>query len=581
MLFEALFYITLRCLEIGFVMCKLIVSLFLFAATLAVAQPTPPTNLRVGSPPTQFSGDFAGDPQSLKPYRTNLSEAEARHFLTHAAFGGTLEEVNFMLQNGLDSIVNRFVDGPLNADSIRDKDADTGTTYNILKNTWSRTIIDADNPLQERLAVILHDMLAMKYVGFPMEDRWYREYVELMRTHGLGNFRTLMKEIGNNGAMLHWLNGNDNVAGNPDENYAREFWELFTMGETSKYTQDVRLYNDADIVEAARSFTGWYNQGTRFVRKDYTALDGTVYTVGQIISYGTCVNLIAESGDSGLCTYGRNPTFVLSRHDDANKTLWAGTIYEVTGNYNADSMVDVTFDTRPEASEWIGMRLFTGLAHNQPSLALRKQLGKIVRDNNYDLKPVIRRILLSEAMFSDQARNQRIKNSGIFYFGLFRSTPIKFSDNIFTHQISSGSTGYNLSQPNSVNGWTMNKPYTGDEESKYFLGWLTSYGNILSLTARNSESDLTRHDEFLAFLGSGVDLLNAGDVVDRAAKRMDVALSAQERAVAITYYSSTYSGNPRAINPLSDSQLQNKQVSITKLSGLIWMLAQHRDYLMY
>ena len=72
----------------------------------------------------------------------------------------------------------------------------------------------------------------------------------MIHEYAYGNFRIFAREMGKTGAMLSYLNGNLNVAGNPNENYARELMELFTMGESNGYTQQ-------DIVEMARALTGW------------------------------------------------------------------------------------------------------------------------------------------------------------------------------------------------------------------------------------------------------------------------------------------------------------------------------------
>src|SRR5436309_5332500 len=78
----------------------------------------------------------------------------------------------------------------------------------------------------------------------------------LLRRHALGSFRTLLLEISRDPAMLLWLDSNSNVKGKPNENYAREIQELFSLG--------VGNYTEKDIREAARAFTGWHTEGERF-----------------------------------------------------------------------------------------------------------------------------------------------------------------------------------------------------------------------------------------------------------------------------------------------------------------------------
>jgi uncharacterized protein (DUF1800 family) len=79
------------------------------------------------------------------------------------------------------------------------------------------------------------------------------DYIEKLRLQGIGNFRTLVLDLARDGAMLEWLDGSSSVKAEPNENFAREFFELFTVGADRGYTE-------ADIQEAARAFTGYRNR---------------------------------------------------------------------------------------------------------------------------------------------------------------------------------------------------------------------------------------------------------------------------------------------------------------------------------
>jgi len=117
-------------------------------------------------------------------------------------------------------------------------------------------MIDGTNPLHEKMALIFHDLFSTSCRASNGNENC-RDHVELLRRNALGNFRNLAQEITIDHTMLNWLNGGSNTAEAPDENYSREFWELFTMGEATVHEGDVRLYNSQDIRESSRSFTGW------------------------------------------------------------------------------------------------------------------------------------------------------------------------------------------------------------------------------------------------------------------------------------------------------------------------------------
>ena len=124
---------------------------------------------------------------------------------------------------------------------------------------WIHLIRYSPHPLQERLAWFLHDHFATSQTAFGDDQRWWmHEQVQLFRRFSLPvsdgglnyDWRALLVEICKDRAMLEWLDGNDSRRGAPNENFAREFWELFTLGEGHGYTQ-------TDIEEAARAFTGF------------------------------------------------------------------------------------------------------------------------------------------------------------------------------------------------------------------------------------------------------------------------------------------------------------------------------------
>ena len=118
-------------------------------------------------------------------------------------------------------------------------------------NWWLERMRTTQYPLEERMTLLWHDHFATAYLApYPDAAMLVRQN-QTLRRHALGNFRTLIETMTLDPAMLYWLNGNENQKGKPNENYARELFELFTLGVIPQ------VYTEQDIREAARALTGW------------------------------------------------------------------------------------------------------------------------------------------------------------------------------------------------------------------------------------------------------------------------------------------------------------------------------------
>ena len=128
-----------------------------------------------------------------------------------------------------------------------------------LKAWWLYRILYDPDPLREKLTLFWHGHFATSNRKVQSVALMLRQN-ELLRRHALGDVATLLKEISADGAMLVWLDGSNSKKGKPNENYAREFLELFTLG--------VGHYREIDVREAARAFTGWHRERTDDFRGD-------------------------------------------------------------------------------------------------------------------------------------------------------------------------------------------------------------------------------------------------------------------------------------------------------------------------
>ncbi|MCA1648775.1 MAG: DUF1800 domain-containing protein [Acidobacteria bacterium] len=206
-------------------------------------------------------------------------EQQIEHLLRRAAFGASQTDVDDFAESGLSRAVDRLIEykeTPDNVDSFIGRPGFVGITArgtfapsaNIIdaRQRWLFRMIHSARPLQEKMALFWHNHFATAYskvagqfgaleatrmlAAFPDEDPGrVKGQVELFRDYALGNFRDLLIAIARDPAMLVWLDGRTNVRARPQENFARELMELFTMG--------VGTFEETDVYAGARVFTGW------------------------------------------------------------------------------------------------------------------------------------------------------------------------------------------------------------------------------------------------------------------------------------------------------------------------------------
>ena len=491
---------------------------------------------------------FFGNPQSLSRYRDTLTREEATHLLNRAAYGGSQADADNITANGLKNEVDKLLtladtttldttaSNWLDNDSDVDAPPYTNFSWQGIRRFWLTEMLGTPNPLRERMAFIWHDLFASscRVISDDTNELIHcYEHLQLLRSQSLGNFRTLAQGMTVDYLMLVWLNGNQNRKGSPDENFAREWWELFSLGEKSKADGLIPLYSEADIGEAARAFTGWSTQ----------YISGSPQQI-----------------------------FVQNNHDKGTKTLWAGTPYAISGNFTYSDVIDLTLDRRPESAQWIAKRLFTAFIHDHPDHNVINQISDMLRSNNFEIAPVVRALLSSEAMFSADARGARIKDPITYSIGFLRQTGIPMRiDNLENYLSTMGLT---LLDPPDVNGWPVNK-YKGAAKSDYFLAWAPQYANFVT-------SVLTQINQFPSFsLASLMPATNAtaDQVVDRIASVLDVQLTASERSTYVTYMNTKRNSNGTIANEVFNPAV-TEQVR-RKVGGVLWMMGQQESYMTY
>jgi uncharacterized protein (DUF1800 family) len=267
-----------------------------------------------------------------------------------------------------------------------------------LKGWWLYRILYGADPLREKMTLFWHNHFATsnaKVRSVPL----MQQQNDLFRRHALGNFAELLTGIIADPAMLIWLDGAANVKGKPNENFAREFLELFTLG--------LGHYSEADVREASRAFTGWVGDRHRGFRFD------------------------ASRADAGAKTF-------LKRR----------------GTWGASDIVRITLE-RPAAAEFLCRKLYTFFVSEQesPAAELIRPLADELRKSRYSIGHVVGIILRSRHFYGPAAYRRRVKGPVEFSAGLVRALQPAKRVNPLTVALACERQGQELFYPPSVKGW--------------------------------------------------------------------------------------------------------------------------------
>lgn len=242
-------------------------------------------------------------------------------------------------------------------------------------NMWAHYIMThTQNQFHEKLAFhMLHNLLATSVEAVTYMEGFMRDQLNLLRTHAIdGNYQALLREIVSDPAMLYWLNGNTNTKIEPNENFARELMELFSLGTVS--LDGAPNYSELTVAQVARACTGW--------RVGPKVIDGTtVYT-----SY-----------------------YDKTRHDDGtNKVIFEG-VFDAKVD-TCDDVIQFILYNHPEAPVYLATRLLKEYLTPNPSPELSRALGKVLKDSEYDLHTTLRVLFRSTTFYEPQYRNSLIKS---------------------------------------------------------------------------------------------------------------------------------------------------------------------------
>ncbi len=334
------------------------------------------------------------------------------HLHRRAGFGATRAELLRDVASGPEASVERLFRPPaLLPDDVEAIDglcqmARSSLNHDLLKVSWLNRILHGPDPLRERLTLFWHGHFATsntKVESVALMDRQN----ETLRSHALGGFAAMLEAIIADPAMLVWLDGGNSKKDKPNENFAREFLELFTLG--------VGHYAEHDIREAARAFTGWVRHDSR----------------GGFAEAPAFTRDTAQVDDGPKAFLGQN------------------------GPWGPSDIVRITLD-RPEAANFLARKLyrwFVGEA-GTPGPELIEPLAEEVRRRQFAIGPIVGMILRSRHFYSRAAYRQRIKSPVEYSAGLIRMLEVpRPALNPLALSAACDAQGQELFVPPNVEGW--------------------------------------------------------------------------------------------------------------------------------
>lgn len=265
-----------------------------------------------------------------------------------------------------------------------------------MRTWWMTEMLATPSPVTEKMTLFWHNHFATSQEKTRPAVLMLRQNV-ILRKHALGNFGALLREISKDPAMLIFLDQAQSRKGTPNENFAREVMELFTLGEGN--------YTERDIKEAARALTGW-----------------------------------SVDIDTGEYIYRPN------QHDNGTKT-----IFGQTGNFTGDDVITMLLK-RPETAEFIVQKLWKEFISPQPEAAQVKHFATLFRDTNYEIAPLMRAMLTSDAFYAPDNRASLIKSPVELIVGTLRQFKFEVHD-AAPFAVLSRQLGQDLFQPPNVKGW--------------------------------------------------------------------------------------------------------------------------------
>lgn len=266
-----------------------------------------------------------------------------------------------------------------------------------LNYAWLNQLVDTKELLREKMTLFW----ANHFVCKDNNVVFAQKFNNTLRAHALGDFKTFVKAISKQAAMLKYLNGKQNKKNQPNENFARELMELFTLGEGQ--------YSEKDIKESARAFTG-YNYD----------FDG-------------------------------NFRFKMKVHDQGEKTF-----FDKIGNFSGDDIIDIILEDK-QCATYISTKIYRYFVNPKPNKKHIEAMAEVFY-KDYNIENLMRFVLLSDWFYDEENIGVKIKSPIEYLIGMVKTVPVKFEREKDLLKIQK-LLGQTLLNPPNVAGWKGDKAW--------------------------------------------------------------------------------------------------------------------------
>lgn len=408
----------------------------------------------------------------LETYTGQWEEGEVRHLLSRVLFGVKKSEFDYFKTLNMEQAVDLLLSNSVipkppvnNYEGLENSDEDPhvglgetwiyaphggdkeGQRIVSLKTWLIDNSISQEATIHEKMVLFWSNLLVTKVWDVFVAKASY-QYFNMLYTHALGNYKTLIKALTLDPSMLSFLNGKSNTKEAPDENYGRELQELFCIGKGAG-----SAYTESDVQEAARVLTGW-----RIHWEPYNE-EGTFTSYFDFFKH--------DAGDKQFSSFYNNRVIEGKQQSAGAEEL--------------DDLLDMIFEN-PECSKYICRRIYSFFVYNEIDENIEQTiiepLAEIFRENNFEILPVLKVLFKSQHFYDELNWGALIKSPADHVFGLWRSlsVPVPGDGEIgLTHQMERSmlwhmsGMGMEIGDPPNVAGWT---PYY--QAPQYDKAWITT-----------------------------------------------------------------------------------------------------------
>ena len=360
-------------------------------------------------------------PSKNKPWTAKQINLVVRRL----GFGCSLSDIDLHLNSTPESLIDDIVDGASNMEVTTAPEWSqwdnkqfnkSENNKNYYHTIWQRQAFKdiINNGFRERLTLFWSNHFVVEYKDVNQPAYLY-QYYALIQSHALGNFKTFVSEMGLAPAMLRYLNGFENKKNSPNENYARELYELFTLGEGNGYIQE-------DITETARALTG-YNRFKTYL---------------------------------GVIEFNENS------FDKGSKTIFGR-----SGNWGYNDVIDILFEEKKDLiANFICNKIYRYFVSPQLNSSVVSAMAETFKQNEFELKPVLKQLFKSEHFFDSVNSNVIIKSPIDLMLGLHHSLSFEYEDNVdleLNFRNKCREMGQEVFSPVDVAGWQGNHDWINSE----------------------------------------------------------------------------------------------------------------------